>query len=96
MLIPTIGQRLVYIGNHYLATAIIHVINWLTLDDRANVLIVDDSLYDRGRSKKVELLSRSGFNSISLKTVGLSISSLHRKAPFRYSGYLQEPFKVGI
>lgn len=41
-----------------LATAIIHVINGLTSDDRASVLIVDDSLYDRGRSKKVELLSR--------------------------------------
>lgn len=41
-----------------LATAIIHIINGLTSDDRTSVLIVDDSLYDRGRSKKVELLSR--------------------------------------
>ena len=41
-----------------LATAIINVINDLTSDDRTSVLIVDDSLYDRGRSKKVELLSR--------------------------------------
>jgi len=41
-----------------LATAIINVINALTSDDRVSVLIVDDSLYDRGRSKKVELLSR--------------------------------------
>lgn len=41
-----------------LATMIITRINSLTSDDRANVLIVDDSLYDRSRSKKVELLSK--------------------------------------
>lgn len=41
-----------------LVTRIIEVINRLTSDDRVNVLIVDDSLYDRGRSKKVELLSK--------------------------------------
>jgi hypothetical protein len=36
----------------------IHGINKLTSDDRASVLIVDDSLYNRSRSNKVELLSR--------------------------------------
>ncbi len=41
-----------------LVTAIIHEINKLRSDDRASVLSVDDSLYNRGRSKKVELLSR--------------------------------------
>lgn len=41
-----------------LVTIIIEGINRLTSDDRASVLIVDDSLYDRSRSKKVELLSR--------------------------------------
>lgn len=41
-----------------LTTNIIEVINRLTSEDRATVLIVDDSLYDRSRSKKVELLSR--------------------------------------
>ncbi len=41
-----------------LVTIIIENINKLTSDDRVSVLIVDDSLYDRGRSKKVELLSR--------------------------------------
>lgn len=41
-----------------LVTMIIARINSLTSDDRANVLIVDDSLYDRSRSKKVELLSK--------------------------------------
>ena len=41
-----------------LATAIINVMNNLTSDDRTSVFIVDDSLFDRGRSKKVELLSR--------------------------------------
>lgn len=41
-----------------LITHIIKCINTLTSEDRVNVLIVDDSLYDRSRSKKVELLSR--------------------------------------
>jgi hypothetical protein len=41
-----------------LATAIIKSIDRLTSEDRVNVLIVDDTLYDRSRSKKVELLSR--------------------------------------
>jgi hypothetical protein len=41
-----------------LVTRIIESINRLTSDDRVSVLIVDDSLFDRGRSKKVELLSR--------------------------------------
>ena len=39
-------------------TRIIEVINGLTSEDRATVLIADDSLYDRSRSKKVELLSK--------------------------------------
>ena len=41
-----------------LITTIIDGINQLTSKDRVNVLIADDSLYDRSRSKKVELLSR--------------------------------------
>lgn len=41
-----------------LVTLIIEGINRLTSEDRVSVLIVDDSLYDRSRSKKVELLSR--------------------------------------
>jgi hypothetical protein len=41
-----------------LVTIIIESINQLTSEDRVSVLIVDDSLYDRSRSKKVELLSR--------------------------------------
>lgn len=41
-----------------LTTRIIESVNRLTSDDRASVLIVDDSLFDRSRSKKVELLSR--------------------------------------
>jgi hypothetical protein len=41
-----------------LVTIIIESINKLTSNDRVSVLIVDDSLYDRSRSKKVELLSR--------------------------------------
>jgi len=38
-------------------TVIMERIETLTSDDR-NVLIVDDSLYERGRSKEVELLAR--------------------------------------
>jgi hypothetical protein len=41
-----------------LITMIISKINSLTSEDRASVLFVDDSLYDRNRSKKVELLSK--------------------------------------
>jgi hypothetical protein len=41
-----------------LVTTIIQGINKLTSDDRVSVLIVDDSLYDRSRSKKVELISK--------------------------------------
>lgn len=41
-----------------LVTLIIEGINQLTSEDRVSVLIVDDSLYDRSRSNKVELLSR--------------------------------------
>ncbi len=39
-----------------LVTLIIEGINQLTSEDRVSVLIVDDSLYDRSRSNKVELL----------------------------------------
>jgi hypothetical protein len=39
-------------------TRLVEDINGLTSDDRKSVLIVDDTLYDRSRSKKVELLSR--------------------------------------
>lgn len=40
-----------------LVSTIINSFNQLTSADRVNVLIVDDSLYSRSRSKKVELLS---------------------------------------
>lgn len=40
------------------STVIKEKIEKLTSDERVNVLIVDDSLYERGRSKKVELLAR--------------------------------------
>ena len=41
-----------------LATKIIAFVNSLTSDDRQSVLIFDDSLYSRSRSKKVELMTR--------------------------------------
>ena len=41
-----------------LSAAVIQRIYRLISDDRADVFIVDDSLYSRSRSKKVELLAR--------------------------------------
>ena len=41
-----------------LATKIIALVNSLTSDERKTVLIFDDSLYSRSRSKKVELMTR--------------------------------------
>src|SRR5665647_2716645 len=41
-----------------LAAIIIEGISKTTSEGRVNVLIVDDSFYDRGRSKNVELLSK--------------------------------------
>ncbi len=41
-----------------LARKIFLIFNRLTDDDRESVLIIDDSTYDRSRSKTVELLSR--------------------------------------
>ena len=40
-----------------LARKIFLIFNRLTDDDRESVLIIDDSTYDRSRSKTVELLS---------------------------------------
>jgi hypothetical protein len=41
-----------------LAIAVITKISPLTGEDRKNALVVDDSMFERGRSKKVELLAR--------------------------------------
>jgi hypothetical protein len=41
-----------------LSAAVIQRVSRLTSDDRADVFIVDDSLFSRSRSKKVELLAR--------------------------------------
>lgn len=41
-----------------LSTRLILFLNSLTNDDRQSVIIFDDTLYDRNRSKKVELLTR--------------------------------------
>lgn len=41
-----------------LSTATIYKVNRLTKSDRPKVLIIDDSSYERNRSKKVELLAR--------------------------------------
>jgi hypothetical protein len=42
----------------FLSSSTIQKVNLLTDSDRPKVLIVDDSMYDRNRSKKVELLAR--------------------------------------
>ncbi len=41
-----------------LSSSVIKILSRLTNDDRINVLVVDDSYYDRNRSKNVELLSK--------------------------------------
>ncbi|WP_083511953.1 IS4 family transposase [Alicyclobacillus acidiphilus] len=41
-----------------LSAAVVQRMSRLTSDDRADVLIIDDSLFSRNRSKKVELLAR--------------------------------------
>ncbi|WP_206921959.1 transposase [Alicyclobacillus suci] len=41
-----------------LSATVVQRMSRLTSDDRADVLIVDDSLFRRSRSKKVELLAR--------------------------------------
>ncbi|WDL96765.1 IS4 family transposase [Alicyclobacillus sp. ALC3] len=41
-----------------LSAAVVQQLSQLTSDDRADVFIVDDSLFSRSRSKKVELLAR--------------------------------------
>ena len=41
-----------------LSAAVVQRMSLLTSDDRADVLIVDDSLFSRSRSKKVELLAK--------------------------------------
>ena len=52
-------QRSVYTQMHLQSAAIIHAtLVPLTQADRINVLILDDSIYHRARSKKVELLAR--------------------------------------
>lgn len=52
-----------------------NIINLLTSEDRINVLIIDDSLYRRNRSKNVELLARVRdhvSHKFRLLTLGLS------------------------
>ncbi|GAX90066.1 hypothetical protein [Effusibacillus lacus] len=54
-----------------LGASVVQKISQLTSDDRADVLIVDDSLFSRNRSKKVELryfstISASVFNTLKL------------------------------
>lgn len=62
-----------------LAVKIVTVLDLLTSEDREKVLVVDDSDYDRGRSKAVELLarifdhnSRKYLNGFKLLTLGWS------------------------
>lgn len=53
------NQRLIGAGFLlFLSTAAIQKVDSLTGKNRPKVLIIDNSAYDRNRSKKVELLAR--------------------------------------
>jgi hypothetical protein len=59
-----------------LAKRVFMVFNRLTVDDRESVLIIDDSTYDRSRSKTVELLSRVRDHSTGKYIKGFRMLSL--------------------
>jgi hypothetical protein len=62
---------------HLLAGKIIHdKLENLTAKDRANVFIVDDTLYERKRSSKVELLSRVYDHNRGIYTRGFRLLTL--------------------
>lgn len=59
-----------------LASAVIQKIAPLTAEDRRNVLIVDDSLFSRARSTKVELLARAFDHAEGKHTKGFRMLTL--------------------
>ena len=68
-----------YNWSRLLALTAANVINALypaTSEDRANVLIIDDSFYDRNRSKKVELLARVFDHSMHKYVKGFKMLTL--------------------
>jgi hypothetical protein len=80
----------------------------LTNDDRESVLIVDDSTYDRSRSKRVELLYRvwdhstgrylKGFRMLTMflkKALGWSSALVHLQDQQRHFGRVQQPGSSG-
>ncbi len=58
------------------AAKAISTVNSATSEDRANVLIIDDSFYDRNRSKKVELLARVFDHSMHKYVKGFKMLTL--------------------
>jgi len=58
------------------AANVINAVNPATSEDRANVLIIDDSFYDRNRSKKVELLARVFDHSMHKYVKGFKMLTL--------------------
>jgi hypothetical protein len=59
-----------------IAVVVVDSIHSATSKDRANVLIIDDSFYDRNRSKKVELLARIFDHSIHKYVKGFKMLTL--------------------
>lgn len=60
----------------FIAVTAVQGINAATSEDRTNVLIVDDSFYDRNRSKKVELLARVFDHSMHKYVKGFKMLTL--------------------
>ncbi|HHU17324.1 MAG TPA: transposase [Clostridiales bacterium] len=58
------------------ASNVINTVNAATSEDRVNVLIIDDSFYDRNRSKKVELLARVFDHSMHKYVKGFKMLTL--------------------
>lgn len=59
-----------------LVTQIISFLNTLTSEDRQNVIIIDDTLFDRNRSKSVELLTRVFDHTTKKYVKGLKMLTL--------------------
>lgn len=58
------------------AANVINTLNSATSEDRASVLIIDDSFYDRNRSKKVELLAKVFDHSMHKYVKGFKMLTL--------------------
>ena len=76
-----------------LSCDVVHAVSHLTSEDRKSVLIIDDSPYNRNRSKKVEFLSRcfdhvtqKYYKGLTLLTLGWSDEQTFLPISFRLLG----------